>query len=219
MTRQAHDPADAVELIAGLFATHGAGEYLGEPVTQASHMLQAARLAELDGASDALVAAALLHDIGHFTAAVSGRDLMRGTDNRHSDAGADWLGQWFGPEVTEPVRLHVAAKRYLCAVEPGYAATLSPASVYTLGVQGGPMRGAEFADFAASPYAQAACRLRRWDDAAKDPAAHPPAFGHFTKLLAGLIEARPRAAPPDAAGQPGRTRQVAARRQEPGGCA
>src|SRR5215471_18636355 len=187
MTRQAHDPADAVELIAGLFASQGAGEYLGEPVTQASHMLQAARLAELDGASDALVAAALLHDIGHFTAAVSGRDLMRGTDNRHSDAGADWLGQWFGPEVTEPVRLHVAAKRYLCAVEPGYAATLSPASVYTLGVQGGPMRGAELEEFTASQYAADAVRVRRWDDQAKDPQAGAPEFSHFRPLLSGLL--------------------------------
>ena len=187
MTGQAHDGTDATELIAGLFATQGAGEYLGELVTQASHLLQAAWLAELDGADDALVAAALLHDIGHFTAAVSGRELMRGTDNWHGDAGAEWLAKWFGPEVTEPVRLHVAAKRYLCAVEPGYAATLSPASVYTLGVQGGPMRGAELADFAAAPYAQAACRLRRWDDAAKDPAAQPPAFDHFRELLARLV--------------------------------
>ena len=187
MTRQADDP---VELIAGLFATQGAGEYLGEPVTQASHMLQAARLAELDGADDALVAAALLHDVGHFTAAVSGRDLMQGTDNRHSDTGADWLAQWFGPEVTEPVRLHVAAKRHLCTVEPGYAATLSPASIYTLRVQGGPMRGAELAEFAASRYAEAACRLRRWDDAAKDPAALPPAFDHFSELLGGLTRRR-----------------------------
>src|SRR5215467_12487105 len=191
MTRQAHDPADAVELIAGLFATHGAGEYLGEPVTQASHMLQAARLAELDGASDALVAAALLHDIGHFTAAVSGRDLMRGTDNRHSDAGADWLGQWFGPEVTEPVRLHVAAKRYLCAVEPGYAATLSPASVYTLGVQGGPMRRAELAKFEANRSAAAAIRLRRWDDAAKDPQATVPGLDHYTTTLRALARKLP----------------------------
>ena len=176
-----------LERIAGLFATQGADEYLGEAVTQAAHMLQAAHLAELHGADDALVAAALLHDVGHFTGTVSGQDLMRGTDNRHSHTGADWLAQWFGPEVTEPVRLHVAAKRYLCAVEPGYADTLSPASVYTLGVQGGPMRGSELAEFTASPYAQAACRLRRWDDAAKDPAAQPPPFDHFRELLAGLV--------------------------------
>ncbi len=179
---------DPVERIAELFASEGAAEYLGEPVTQAAHMLQAAQLAEREGADDALIAAALLHDVGHFTSAVSGQQLMEGTDNRHSHSGADWLAQWFGPEVTEPVRLHVAAKRYLCAVEPGYAGTLSPASVYTLGVQGGPMRGAELDQFAASPYAQAACRLRRWDDAAKDPDAAAPPFGHFRQRLANLVQ-------------------------------
>ena len=110
-------------------------------------MLQAAALAELAGAAPALIAAALLHDVGHFTGTVTGRDLMQGTDNRHSDQGANWLAQWFGPEVTEPVRLHVDAKRYLCAVEPGYLDRLSPASVYTLRVQGGPMQAAEAAEF------------------------------------------------------------------------
>ncbi len=194
--------ADPVGQIADLFASEGASEYLGEPVTQAAHMLQAAHLAEREGAADALVAAALLHDVGHFKGAISGEQLMSGTDNwpaggfrgvvppeLHSHSGADWLAQWFGPEVTEPVRLHVAAKRYLCAVEPGYAGTLSPASVYTLGVQGGPMHGAEVAEFAASPYAEDACRLRRWDDAAKDPGAPAPPFEHFRPLLARLARA------------------------------
>src|SRR5712664_2006336 len=139
--------ADPVTRIAELFESDGAPEYFSEPVTQAAHMLQAAQLAERDGADNALVAAALLHDVGHFTGAVSGQQLMRGTDNRHSHSGAHWLARWFGPEVTEPVRLHVAAKRYLRAVDPGYASLLSPASVYTLGVQGGPMRRAERAAF------------------------------------------------------------------------
>jgi gamma-butyrobetaine dioxygenase len=179
----------AVRLIADLFASEGAADYLGEPVTQAVHMLQAAALAEQDGADQALVAAALLHDVGHFTGAVSGQELMRGTDNKHSDTGAAWLAQWFGPEVTEPVRLHVAAKRYLCAVEPGYAARLSPASVYTLGVQGGPMSEHEASNFGASPYAGAACQVRRWDDLAKDPAVTPPRFEHFAPLLEGLVRA------------------------------
>jgi len=181
---------DPIQVIADLFATEGADEYLGEPVTQASHMLQAAALAQGAGAPPPLVAAALLHDVGHFTSAISGHDLMRGTDNRHSDAGADWLGQWFGEEVTEPIRLHVAAKRYLCAVEPGYLAALSPASVYTLGVQGGPMDAAERAEFEANPYAGAALRLRRWDDEAKDPAASPPAFGYYKSLLRRLLRSR-----------------------------
>jgi gamma-butyrobetaine dioxygenase len=186
---------DPISVIARLFATEGANEYLGEAVTQASHMLQTAALAKSSGARPPLIAAALLHDVGHFTAAVSGHDLMRGTDNRHSEAGADWLAQWFGPEVTEPVRLHVAAKRYLCAVEPGYAETLSPASVYTLAVQGGPMDAAERASFEAHPRAHDALRLRRWDDAAKDPAATPPAFGYYQPMLRRLLrDQAPRAA-------------------------
>jgi gamma-butyrobetaine dioxygenase len=183
--------ADPVQVIADLLASQGARDYLGEPVTQASHMLQAAALARAAGAPPPLVAAALLHDVGHFTSAISGHDLMRGTDNRHSDAGADWLAQWFGEEVTEPVRLHVAAKRYLCAVEPGYLAALSPASAYTLGLQGGPMDAAERAEFEAHPQAGAALRLRRWDDEAKDPAASPPAFGYYKPLLRRLLRPRP----------------------------
>jgi gamma-butyrobetaine dioxygenase len=115
---------------------------------------------------------------------ISGHDLMRGTDNRHSAAGADWLAQWFGDEVTEPVRLHVAAKRYLCAVEPGYFAALSPASVYTLGVQGGPMDVAERAEFEAHPQAPPRCGCGAGTDAAKDPAASPPAFGYHKRCCA-----------------------------------
>jgi gamma-butyrobetaine dioxygenase len=181
---------DPVEIIAAAFASEGAADYLGEQVSQAVHMLQAAALAERDGADDALIAAALLHDVGHFTGTVIGRDLMGETGNRHSETGASWLSRWFGEEVTEPVRLHVDAKRYLCAAVPGYAAGLSPASVYTLGVQGGPMRRSEFAAFEASPYAAAACRVRRWDDAAKDPEVTVPPFDHFRPLLRRLVRHR-----------------------------
>jgi phosphonate degradation associated HDIG domain protein len=177
---------DAIQVIADLFAGEGATEYLGEPVTQAAHMLQAAALAECDRAGDALIAAALLHDVGHFAGAVTGYDLMRGTDTRHGEAGAAWLAQWFGEEVTEPVRLHVAAKRYLCAVEPDYAAALSPASVCSLGAQGGPMQEAELAEFEANRYAAAAVQVRRWDDAAKDPGAWAPALDHFADVLRAL---------------------------------
>ncbi|HEY2596452.1 MAG TPA: HD domain-containing protein [Chloroflexota bacterium] len=176
-----------VQIIADLFASEGATDYLGEAVTQVAHMLQAATLAEGAGAGPPLVAAALLHDVGHFTGTVSGRDLMRGTDNKHSEQGANWLARWFGPEVTEPVRLHVDAKRYLCAIEPGYLQRLSPASVYTLGVQGGPMGEHEAAEFTAKPFAADACRVRRWDDEAKVSNAPTPAFEHFGPVLAGLV--------------------------------
>lgn len=176
-----------VDGLAELFAGEGASAYLGEEVTMAQHMLQAAARAEEAGAPDALIAAALLHDLGHFHGPVSGEELMEGTDNRHSHTGADRLAEWFGPEVTEPIRLHVAAKRYLCAVEPGYFGRLSEASVYTLEVQGGPMSPAEVAAYEANPSAADGVAVRRWDDEGKDPEAPTPDFAHFRPLLTALL--------------------------------
>lgn len=176
----------AADRLRELFDGPGASDYLGESVSQAEHMLQAAALAEHDGASPELVVAALLHDVGHFTGPLTGDDLMSGTDNRHSHVAADWLATWFGPAVTEPIRLHVAAKRYLCAVEPAYANSLSPASSYTLQVQGGPMNDQEITDFEAEPYAADAVRLRRWDDAAKSPSVSVPGFDHYQQRVAVL---------------------------------
>ena len=170
-----------VVAIAELFSSAGAADYLGEPVTVAEHLLQAGTLAEAAGASPALIAAALLHDVGHLRGAdalaegieLSGRELMTGTDNNHGERGAQWLAQWFPASVTEPVRLHVAAKRYLCAAEPSYFALLSEASVYTLSVQGGPMTEVEAAEFKRTPHAADAIAVRRWDDQAKDPSGRP----------------------------------------------
>jgi gamma-butyrobetaine dioxygenase len=183
----------AVEAIEDLFAGPGARDYLGEPVTIGTHMLQAGALADAAGAGAALVAAALLHDIGHL------RQLRGGpggssppastADSRHGEAGAAWLSQWFGEAVTEPVRLHVPAKRYLCGVEPGYFGLLSEESVRTLARQGGPMTAAEAAAFEALPHARDAVSVRRWDDEAKDPAVTPPGFAHFAPLLAALVRA------------------------------
>ncbi len=174
----------AVEIIGELFAGPGAEAYLGEPVTIGAHMRQAGALAEAaikrtgEAGGRPLVAAALLHDVGH---------LRQETDARHGEAGARWLSQWFGEAVTEPVRLHVAAKRYLCAVEPGYFGLLSAESVRTLSLQGGPMTAGEAGAFEALPYAQDAVAVRRWDDQAKDPAVTPPSFAHFAGLLAALV--------------------------------
>ena len=167
----------AVEIIAELFDGQGAQAYLGEPVTIGVHMRQAGALAEAAGAAAPLVAAALLHDVGH---------LRRETDTRHGEAGARWLSQWFGDAVTEPVRLHVPAKRYLCATEPGYFGLLSAESVRTLALQGGPMTAEEAAAFEALPHAASAVAVRRWDDEAKDPAVTPPEFAHFAALLGAL---------------------------------
>lgn len=184
-------PPDALEAITALFEGDGAADYLGEPVTQAEHMLQAAASAEHAGACPALVAAALLHDVGHFHGTLTGADLMAGTDNRHSETGARFLSQWFGEEVTEPVRLHVAAKRYLCAVEPGYFAGLSSASVYTLSVQGGPMTAEEVAAFESQPLLDDALLLRRCDEAAKEPGRAVPPLRAYYDLLEGLLIAAP----------------------------
>ena len=168
-----------IAAIAELFAGPGARDYLGEAVTIGEHMRQAGALAEAAGAAAPLVAAALLHDIGH---------LRSETDARHGRAGAQWLSQWFGPAVTVPVRLHVAAKRYLCATEPGYFALLSAESVRTLALQGGPMTAEQAAGFEVLPYARDALAVRRWDDEAKDPAATPPEFEHFEALLRALLK-------------------------------
>ncbi|GLX93874.1 HD domain-containing protein [Herbidospora sp. NBRC 101105] len=174
----------ALDELDALFTGPGTGDYLGEAVTMAGHMLQAAALAEAAGAPAHLVAAALLHDIGHLD---GGAELMSGVDNRHGHTGAQVPARWFGPEVTEPVRLHVAAKRYLCAVEPDYRARLSAASEFTLQVQGGPMSEEEAAAFAALPGAADAVAVRRWDDEAKVAGAATPGFGHFRPLLAPLL--------------------------------
>jgi phosphonate degradation associated HDIG domain protein len=184
-----------VDAIAELFTSEGAADYLGEPVTVAEHLLQAGARAQAAGAPPALVAAALLHDVGHLRGAdaradgidLSGRALMTGTDNNHGDRGAVWLAQWFPVSVSEPVRLHVAAKRYLCATEPSYFGQLSEASVYTLSVQGGPMTDAQALEFEREPHAADAIAVRRWDDQAKDPSADVPGFDHYRPLLASLL--------------------------------
>jgi gamma-butyrobetaine dioxygenase len=175
-----------IDVIAQLFAGEGGWSYLGEEVSLAEHMLQAAALAGRSGASDHLVVAALLHDVGHFEAI--GRRPADAVDLRHEDTGAEWLAQWFPEEVTEPVRLHVMAKRYLCTVEPDYSGRLSPASMHTLSLQGGPLSVEEAPVFESTPHAQAAIAVRRWDEAAKDPTVAAPSFDHFKQLLSQIAK-------------------------------
>jgi phosphonate degradation associated HDIG domain protein len=153
--------------ILALYGARGAAAYFGERVSMTEHSLQAAHFARAQGASEALVLAALLHDIGHLLEAVPDALEEWTSDARHEEVGARWLAQRFPREVSEPVRLHVPAKRYLCATDPAYRARLSPASVHTLALQGGPMSAAEAARFAAEPFAQDAVRVRHWDDQGK----------------------------------------------------
>ena len=150
-------------------------------VSQLQHALQAAALAEADDAPPATVLASLLHDVGHMIHDLGEDPAGRGIDDVHEERGAQWLAEWFGPEVSEPVRLHVAAKRYLCAVESDYFGKLSPDSVRSLELQGGPMSADEVAAFRANPLHAEAVRLRRFDEAAKDPRAATPDFDHYLR--------------------------------------
>jgi [1-hydroxy-2-(trimethylamino)ethyl]phosphonate dioxygenase len=176
-----------VEEIMDLFAKKGAAAYHGEDVSQEEHALQAAELAEREGAPDRMVVAALLHDIGHL---LDGQDedlALRGVDGRHEEAGCVWLARHFGPEVTEPIRLHVDAKRYLCAVNPSYFDGLSPASQLSLKLQGGPMTPEERAEFEGNAYHRDAVRLRHWDDTAKVPGLPVPGPSHYRDRLEAVM--------------------------------
>jgi phosphonate degradation associated HDIG domain protein len=169
-----------------LLRERGGAAYLGEPVTQFEHALQTAVIAEAAGASDALVIAALLHDIGHLLG--PGEHAAPGRDPRHEDLGNQWLANHFGSAVTEPIRMHVAAKRYLCATEPGYAESLSFASAESLVAQGGPMTALEVRKFVQTPWAREAARLRRWDDAAKVPGLALPDPARYRNRIKRLLE-------------------------------
>lgn len=160
-------PTHAVEFILGLFARQGATEYMGEAVTMSQHMEQTAACAVADDAADELVIAALLHDIGHFIGEHPIDALEKGIDNNHEDVGANYLQTHFPATISEPVRLHVAAKRYLCATDDTYLDRLSEASINSLMVQGGPMNATEIEHFEANPYHRDATRLRRYDDDGK----------------------------------------------------
>jgi [1-hydroxy-2-(trimethylamino)ethyl]phosphonate dioxygenase len=179
-----------VEEIIRLFEVRGRDAYLGEPVSQAEHALQAAHLADQEGANDALTVAALLHDVGHLLHELGEDVADRGIDARHEIAGGSWLASHFGPEVVEPARLHVDAKRYLCAVEPAYREGLSPASNLSLALQGGPMSPAEISRFTSNPHHRDAVRLRRWDDEAKVPGLAVPGLDHYLDRLVATLESK-----------------------------
>jgi phosphonate degradation associated HDIG domain protein len=181
----AHGDAAAIEHIALQFMLHGHQPYEGrrrEDVNALEHALQCAHLAELAGAPDALVAAALLHDIGHFDI-----DLGDEVDDRHEERAAAWLQPVFGAAVAEPVRLHVNAKRCLVSIDAHYAECLSPASVHSLALQGGAMSHDEVRDFQALPHADDALQLRRWDEAAKMSGRLTPPLAHYLGVLASLL--------------------------------
>lgn len=175
-------PTSVVAEIEALYVAKG-GDMYGEAVTMFEHSLLTAAAAEAADASDELVAASLLHDIGHL--------LVEPDDeygkHTHDEIGADWLAARFPPAVSEPIRHHVAAKRFLCTTEPGYYDRLSAASQYTFSMQGGLMTEAEVAQFESQPFFAAAVQLRRWEDGfAKSAGVGVPEFGRYRSLLERL---------------------------------
>ena len=153
--------------VSDLFQRHGGGAYFGEAVTQVEHALQAAHFAAEGKAPDELILAALLHDVGHLLQETPDDLADWHTDARHEVVGGAWLAKRFPRGVFDPVRLHVPAKRYLCATDPGYVAMLSDASIVTLKLQGGPMSAAQIAKFEAEPFHAQAVQVRRCDDRGK----------------------------------------------------
>lgn len=183
-----HTPDNVVEILAALFAEQGAKSYLGEAVTMAEHMLQGAWLAEQQGESDEIIVGALLHDIGHFVGDRGTFALTDTEDRCHENTGAALVEQHLPPAVVACIREHVAAKRYLCAIDPEYTDTLSTASQHSLRLQGGAMTADEVECFAQHPHLKAILKVRLLDDAGKEAGRQTPDFAHFAPRVRRLIE-------------------------------
>jgi len=170
---------DRIDRVRQMFKDHGDSQYGGEAVTQLEHALQAALLAERAGADAPLIAAAFLHDVGHLLHDLPEDAPNHGVDDSHETLAGHWLAGWLPPETVEPVRLHVTAKRYLCATSPAYFSRLSGPSIQSLALQGGPMNEAQVETFRLSPHFHASVRLRAWDEEAKVPGLKTPPVEHF----------------------------------------
>lgn len=178
--------SDAITEIFRHFRERGRQAY-GEHVTELQHGLQCATLAREDGVEPELVAACLLHDYGHLLHELGEDIALKGVDSRHECLGANRLSAWFPPGVVEPIRLHAAAKRYLCWRYPDYLQGLSEASRRSLGLQGGPMTQVEAHEFELHPHFDRAVRLREYDDQGKDPEMQTDDLEAFRTLLEALV--------------------------------
>ena len=176
-----------IQSILDIFSQRGDGQYGSEAVSQLEHALQCAALAESANSSASLISACLLHDLGHLIHSLGNDVAERGIDDRHEHRAIPFLKSLFGAAVTEPIRLHVNAKRYLCSADAAYWSTLSPASKRSLELQGGIFSPEAASAFIRQPYAREAVQLRRWDDHAKIPELETPRIEHFRPYLDACI--------------------------------
>jgi len=181
-----HD--NIVAFLHDIFERRGGEEYLGEPVTMAQHMLQGAQLAELANEDEVTIVAALLHDIGHFTSEFGTFSINDTEDRFHEQAGAKVLEPFFPTLVTDCVRHHVAAKRYLCATEPEYYSQLSDASIHSLNLQGGPMATEEVQAFEQLENLNNIVKVRRFDDAGKTADKLTKSFADYTPMVQRVVD-------------------------------
>lgn len=177
-----------VDFIGFIFDRRGDEEYLGEPVNMGQHMLQGATIAEQNDQPEEIIVGALLHDIGHFTSEFGTFTMDDTEDRHHEDAGAEVLERFFPSVITDCVRYHVAAKRYLCATRPEYFRRLSDASVHSLNLQGGPMDAKEVAVFEQNENLEQIIAVRYLDDAGKRPDMVTPDFWHFAPMVQRMVD-------------------------------
>ena len=181
-------PLTIVAFIGSIFDRRGGEEYLGEPVNMGQHMLQGATIAEQTGQPEEIIVGALLHDIGHFTSEFGTFSMDDTEDRHHEDAGGEVLERFFPSVITDCVRYHVAAKRYLCATRPDYLRHLSEASIHSLNLQGGPMDPEEIANFEENPNLEQIIAVRYLDDAGKRPDLKTPDYWHFAPMVQRMVE-------------------------------
>ncbi len=181
-------PDSIVPFLGSIFDRRGGEEYLGEDVTMGQHMLQGATIAEQNGQPEEIIVGALLHDIGHFTSEFGTFSMDDVEDRFHEEAGAEVLERFFPSIITDCVRYHVAAKRYLCATRPEYFKRLSEASIHSLNLQGGPMNAEEVSDFEKNPNLDQIIAVRYLDDAGKRADMKTPDFWHFAPMVQRLVD-------------------------------